>query len=334
MMELREPPRTAAEAKPDAAVRALLVLNLLAVAGLAAFLLLRPAGNGAADPERTREVASKLKAAGALDEAADRFAEYLEAEPGTPEARAKIAYSLGTTYMDRGQYEKALRWLYEAESLGAGSLAGDVGQKIVHALERLGRHHAAQAALQSRTRLQTAGTGEVQRSEEDPVVARIGEDEIHRSDLTQSLDEMPPEMARAFADPAQREELLEKYVADELLWRKAAKLEYDDDPQVRRTHAALLKQLAVSKFVEKEVLGKIQVAQEDLRNHFEANKSRFQPPPQEGEEPQPVAFEDVRAAVEQDYRRLKIHTAYQQLIDTELSTADVELYPERLADEG
>ena len=333
-MELREPPRTPTKARPDTAVRALLVVNLLAVLSLAGWLLLQggtKVGTSEAATEHTREVASKLKAAGALDEAAELFESYLAGEPGTPESRAKIAYSLGTTYLDRGQYERALRWFYEAESLGAGSLAGDVGQKVVHSLERMGRHHAAQAALGSRVRLPA---DEVQRSGEDPVVARLGTDEIRRSDLDRALDDLPPELARAFADPTRRQEFLKKYVADELLWRKAVKLEVDDDPEVRRAHAALLKQLTVNTFIEREVMSKIEVDEADLRNHFEARKSRFQPQPKEGEEPQPVTFEEVRGAVEQDYRRLKMQNAYNELIESELASENVELFPERLKDAG
>jgi len=321
--------------RPDSTLRALVGITLLAVLGLGAWIALRGGSQGGAREgatERTREVASKLKAAGALDEAAKLFEGYLAAEPGTSESRAKIAYSLGTTYLDRGQYEKALRWFYEAETLGAGSLSGDVGQKIVHSLERMGRHHAAQAALGNRVQL--PANDSVQRSGEDPVVAQIGTDEFRRSDLNRAMDDLSPELARAFADPSQRPEFLKKYVADELLWRKAVKLEVDDDPEVRRAHAALLKQLAVSKFIEREVMGKIEVDDADLRNHFEARKDRFQPQPKEGEEAEPVSFEDVRGAVEQDYRLLKMQSAYNALIESELATENVELFPERLKDAG
>jgi tetratricopeptide (TPR) repeat protein len=335
-MELRPPPQPATPAKTDALTRILLLAVLVTLLALGVLLLKKPVRNAAGDPTRWREVAGKLKAAGALDEAAAQFERYLASGQGDASARASIAYSLGTTYLDRGQYEKALRWFYEAESLGGGELQGEIAQKIVHSLERLGRHHAAQAALSSRTRLDQGGASgaPVERSEADPVVARIGQDEIRRSDLDRMLDEMPPELARSLADPSRREELLKQAVADELLWRKAAKLEYDNDPQVRRAHARLLRQLAVSKFVEREVVSKIAVDEADLRNHFEANKARFQPPPAEGGEAPPVRFEDVRAAVERDYRQFKIQAAYQELIDSELATEDVQLFPERLKDAG
>jgi parvulin-like peptidyl-prolyl isomerase len=68
---------------------------------------------------------------------------------------------------------------------------------------------------------------------------------------------------------------LRKYVADELIWRKAQKLEYDEDPDVRRRLDALFKQLVVEAFVGKEILGKIEVDPADLKTFHAANRARY-----------------------------------------------------------
>ena len=106
-----------------------------------------------------------------------------------------------------------------------------------------------------------------------------------------------PRRRRNSAAPQQRGELLKKYVADELLWRKAVKLEYDKDPQVRRSYEALLKQLAISKFVEQEVVTQIEVDPADLQNFFEANRARYE---KEGEN-----LEQMPPEAERDYRMSK-----------------------------
>jgi hypothetical protein len=333
-MELREPPSTNAAAAKDPLARGLLVVNLAAVLAVGLFLILRgpvssPDQEGA---ERQREVASKLKAAGAVEQAAALYERYLDAGDVEPESRARIAYSVATGYLGEGDYERALRWLYEAETIGAGKLSGEVSQKIVSCLERLGRHHAAQAALDSGSRLADPSSP-VQRAADDPVVARIGQEEIHRSEVLRALDALPPEMAPSLSDPSQRQELLQQFVAEELLWRKAAKLEYDQDPEVRRRHAALLKQLTVGRFVEEEVVGRIEVDEVDLRSFFEANKERYQQKESEDAPPKVPSFEQARPAVERDYRMSKIQAAYNEIIESELSTADVELHPERLQDD-
>ena len=323
-MELRSPPKPPPAPAEGRAVQALLIVNLLGLIALGAFLLLRSGTSAAADPgaaEHAREVASKLKAAGALDEAAALYEVYLEATDAPDDTRASIAYSLASTYLDDGRYEKALRWFYEAEALGVGELSDQLSKKVVHTLERLGRYHSAKAVLDSRVAFDPGPAAA--RSEDDPVVARIGEEEIPRSRVTALLDDLPPEAAARFQGP-QRAELLKKYVADELLWRKAVKLEYDRDPQVRRSYEALLKQLAISKFVEREVVSKIEIDPADLQNFFEANRARYE---KEGE-----TLEQMPPEVERDYRMSKLQSAYQEVIDSELATEDVQLYPERMGD--
>jgi tetratricopeptide (TPR) repeat protein len=327
-VELRQPPQPPVGSRSDGLVRALLVLILIVLVVLLV-LELRPAArrDGAATPEQTRQVAAKLQAAGALEEAAALYERYLRTGEMPSETRVGIAYSLGNNYLQAGELEKALRWYYEAETLGAGKLDEELAAKIVQSLERLGRFHAAQTALESRVQLDP---DTVHRAADDPVVARIGEDEIRRSEIDRALDDLPPEMAAGFASREARGEFLQKYVADELLWRKASKLQYDVDPEVQRQHAGLLKQLAVARFVEREVLSKVEVDEADLRNFFEANKERYRRSVAEGEPTQERSFEEVRPLAERDYRLQKMQSAYQQLIDSELATKEVELYPENL----
>jgi tetratricopeptide (TPR) repeat protein len=329
-MELREPPRGVDRQMTDKTSRGLLILILALLLALSLWLYLRP-GSARTDlstAARHREVAAKLQAAGALDEAAQLYAAYLQDSGAPDDQRARIAYSLGTNYMQSGDYEQALRWFYETEVLGAGDLSDELSSRIVHCLERLGRHHAAQAALENRVQMDPEG---VRRAEDDPVVARLGQTQIYRSEVMRALDSLPPEVASNFASPEGQQELLKKYVADELLWRQAVKLEYDRDPEVARRQTEVLKQLAVARFVEREVFDKIQVDEADLQNYFAANQDRYQQS-QDGAEAQEVTFDQVRQRVERDYQMFKMSAAYNELIDTELSTQDVELFPEKMGD--
>ena len=326
-MKLREPPNPPVTERSPLD-RWLLIANLaLLVLVLLVVVFRRSESEGTKRTEATRTLASRLKAAGALQQSTELYEDYL-AEAGTqaPETRAEIAYSLAKTYMESGAYERALRWFYEAESLG-GVAAEDIGPKIVHTLERLGRFHAAQAALEARSQM---AVDQVQRPADDPVVGRIGDDEIFRSEILRALDDLPPEIARNFSEPDARQEFLKKFVADELLWRKARKLEVDRDPEVLRQHSRMLKQLTIGKFLDAEIVGKIEIDEADLKNYFEVNRSRYEEPASGGAKPAPKSLAEVRPAVERDYRLGKIQGAYQALIDEEMSASDVELFPENL----
>ncbi len=330
-MELR-PPRLPPPPSPPAPGRrlvpALLVANLVAVilVGVAVLITPRPRPAAAERGERHREVASRLKAAGALDEAARRYERYLESADAPPEARAGVAYSLGTTYLELGEYERALGWLFEAEEAAAPELSAEIGKKIVHCLERLGRPLAASAALAARVELQPEAAA---RPASDPVVAVIGEREVRRSEVERALDDLPPALAAGYDAPAERARWLEKYVADELLWLKAVKLELDRDPAVLRGQEAISRQLAISRLVEKELVEKMTVDEADLATWFEAHRDRYRQGGEGGEEPR---LEKVRPAVERDYRLYKLESGYRQMIEAELTAAGVELFPERMKD--
>jgi tetratricopeptide (TPR) repeat protein len=321
-MDLRPPPVSAPSSPSRRGLYLLVLFNILLVIGLGLALWPRREARPGDDPARRRAVAAKLQAAGALDEAAAEWARYLEIADASAEERAGIAFSLGETLLEAGRYERALRWFYEAESLGAGDLADELGRRIVHCLERLGRHHAAEAAMGASVTLTPAAADPA-----DPVVARIGEDEIRRSRVERAFDDGPPEMRRAWSDAARRPDLLRRYVAEELLWRRARKLELDDDPEIRRRHAELLRQLVVAELVERELVAKIQADETDLRAWHKANPERYG-----GGDAEPRPFEEVRQTVERDYRLMKLDEGYQRLVESELAAAGVEIFPQRLED--
>ncbi len=331
-MDLRSPPTTPETSAKDGLVRLLLALCLLLLLAIAARLWLTPIGANA-NPDHLRRVASKLKAAGVLDEASALYATYLTTGSQPAEARAKIAYSLGNSYLDQGRHESALRWFYEAETLDTGELADEVGQRIVHCLESLGRTQAAQAALSARVQLDGGEAGSaVRRGDGDPVVARIGQREIRRSEVERSLDAMPAQVAKQLK--AQPEQLLRQYVADELIWRKAQKLEYDQDSEVLAHLTTLHKQLAVSKFAEREILSQITADPADLANFFTANLDRYRAPGAEDERAAEPKFEEVRSRVERDYRAQKARDAFQRMVESELAADEVELVVEAMTSQS
>jgi hypothetical protein len=328
-LELRAPPQAPAVA-PSRAPRlavCLLILSLAVLAGTLGAILWRGSRPATAHPvrdvERTRAIATQLQAAGVPLEAAALYERYLAEAAIEPPARAAVAYSLSTLYLDQGHYERALRWLYEAQADDRGELSEAIGQKIVHALEALGRVHAARAALGAQTQL-PSGPG-VQHAADDPVVAQLGEEAIYRSQVLASLDSLPPEIGRRFSGP---EAYLQQYVADELLWRKAQKLELDQDGEVRRASQEALKRFAIQKFIAREVVGKITVQESDLANFFAANRARYSPPAGD-KKAKAVSLSDVRGEVERDYRLGKVQAAYAELVGQELADSSVRLMPER-----
>ncbi len=292
IVKLRSPPASTSAQPAGVYSRTLLWLQLVVSLVLLSAVIF--VAGVSRDPSRaegavlTRQVASKLLSAGVIDEAASLYQDYLWSGEVSPDSHASIAFSLGNVYLDAGRYQEALRWYYEAETVGTsstsgglvtggqgGSITGEAARKIVHCLEKLGKLHQAQAVLASSTTLEAS---KLQHADADPLVARIGSREIRLSELLRALDELPPGLAEPYSGSAGKKAFLEKYVADELIWRKARKLEYDSDPEVLEQIQAATRQIVLGAFVEKEILGKVVPTDTDLETWYSAHKVRYREP--------------------------------------------------------
>ena len=230
--------------------------------------------------ETERELANKLRSVGLTNEAIAHYERYLTVADISPDSTAKTAYLIGTMYMDERNYEKALAWLYRAEIADPqSSLKSDISSKIVHCLERLERFSAARYALDSRSAL---GSSEEKPGDESAVsgriAAQIGNDTISVAQVDQAFDNLSPWAKQQFDSPEKKKDFLRRYVAEELLLRKALKLELNEDPHVRSQVEDATKKILVETIIKQELQDKITMEEDDLRNYFLANTIKYQEP--------------------------------------------------------
>ena len=220
-----------------------------------------------------RELANKLKSVGIAEEAIKEYENYFNLAQTDKRTRSNLAYTLGKLYMEEGNYEKALSWLYRVDMIDPDTpLKSEAGSKIVHCLETLEKFHAAEYALEARSSLEKNQKEELKGSE---VVAEIGTRKITLREVDEALDALPAWMKEQFNGSEKKVEFTRKYVADELFYRKAKKLEYDKDGELRKKTADFMKQLMINKILEEEIKDKITVAEDDLKNYFKANQDRY-----------------------------------------------------------
>lgn len=328
-MELRPTPLTAGSTAKAPAITVLGVVlgATVAVVVGAAVMLARGGSSVSAGGELEREVAVKLEAAGLTELAAQSWQRWLDSGSGSAQERAAVAGRLGVALVDRGRWEQGLALLYQAEALDEAALGPEHGAKVVHALEALGRTQAAKSTLSQRTRLET-GPAPAQPAGDtsDPVVATIDGEAIHRSRIDDAMAELPPSAAALFDGPEGRAQLLQQVVGEELLWRRARRLEVHNDPTVRRRLELAHRRLVVSTWLEREALAQ-EPTTSDLETFWAANRDRYRP--SEGAEPMPL--EQIRPVVEQDWKRQRLEGAWRDAVDRELAGGSVTLHPERLA---
>ncbi len=223
--------------------------------------------------EFRRELAGKLLSVGLINQAVEQYQLYLKENDLAPATRADIAFTIGKLCAEQGRYEDALTWLYQVEMLDPTTPhKTEVASKIVSCLERLGKYSAAAYTLEART---SSGSDKQEGTRGTKVVAKIGNDVITLEAIDRAIDTLPEWMRETLKDPAKKEEFVRHYVAEELLFRKAQRLEYDKDPQVRTQAEMALRQIMIQKVLEKEVKDKIKITDDDIALYHKANQDRY-----------------------------------------------------------
>ena len=224
-------------------------------------------------PSKQKTYANSLFSKGLEREAINAYERFLEIADGPAEDRAKIAYRIGSLYMEMGEYERALANLYRVEFERPDTeLGADVGQKIVACLERLEMTSQAQYELNSRTAIQPdseVGDGG------GAVIARIGKDEITMGDIDAALKNLPEWMRKEYESNAAKLEFAKQYVAHELLYRKAKRLGLDRTPQTRLKIAELIKNLMVRQVIESELKATVEITPADVELYYNANLDKY-----------------------------------------------------------
>lgn len=144
----------------------------------------------------------------------------------------------------------------------------------------------------------TSATGELPPAERERrarVVARVGETTITVGEFEDMLNEAPPPVRQAYADPARRREFLENVIQTTLLADEARRRGIDRTPEVassiRRILAQRLQQAAVLEAVTMD-----SISDADVRAYYEAHIGDYQQPEFRRAT---VIFLDDRAAAEQ-----------------------------------
>ncbi len=233
--------------------------------------LQQPAAQTSWSAENQRTLANKLKSQGLTNEAIEAYEHYALTAQLDPKQLANVSYAIGKLYMDSGQYEKALGWFYRTEIADPQTpLKAELGSKVINCLERSGKYNAAEYALGRRTSI-----NKTDRKTGTQVVAEVAGEKIYIEDIHEAIDSMPEWMRKQFESRERKAEFLRKYVADELLHRKAIKLEFDKDPAVRKQMKKVEREMLVNKVVEQELKDKITIEKADLQNYFKAHQDRY-----------------------------------------------------------
>jgi len=230
--------------------------------------------SGASKANIFKDAASKLHAAGLVRQAAGEYEKYLEKGNVDTKVRAKMSYSLGELYEEEGHLEKAISWFYKVELLDPQSnYVTEANKKIVTLLEKLKKFGAAKAFIKDKTTLSTDKDN--QKRKGAVVIAKVGEQNIYDYQLNEYVDSFQSRGKGDLKSGKVKQELLQKYVIDQILWQKSKRLGLEKEPAFVKKLENIPRQLLVEKLLKDEVEKKIKVDEVDLKNYFKANQEKF-----------------------------------------------------------
>jgi len=276
----------------------LLLIVLVALAGANLYVARsgpKPESPVAGDltAEQTKELAGKLAQRGLYQQAATAWQDYLAiAQVAAPE-RARIHFQIGDLLEKAGLYADAIEHYYRSEETAKlDDLGSQINAHVKECFERLGKFAALRYELMDRTSIdptQSAG---------GKVVAEIGAEKITEVQLDALIEESIEDQLtpmRAFMTPDQvneqkkraleqsrnpqaKQEFLQSWLAQEILYRQALDQRLGDEPEVKRLLHSLTRQALSRQMLDEQLASKINITDTDVQTYYIANKDKYVEP--------------------------------------------------------
>lgn len=286
--------------KPSKTVTVLLALVLIAVIiNIGIVFLLNANRNASVNsflPQATqKKLALKLEEQGLYDTAIEAWKVYLAEAAHSAKDRAMIWYRIGKLYQKKGDYEHALSGYYRSEShANVEDISDEIARNVSECLELMGKFTALSHELRDRVGM-APDSDNGKKTSDETVLAEIGPQKITRQDFKQHIESqidrqmaqfashLPLEqrnkqkeaLLKQVASPEKFKMLLNQYVLEEVLYRKAREENLTDDPEIRSLLSAQEKALLSRMVIEKEYKRKINITDSDLETYYKANEDHY-----------------------------------------------------------
>jgi len=120
-----------------------------------------------------------------------------------------------------------------------------------------------------------AGCAQKAAEQKGPYVAKVGSATITKSDLDREMQSLPDYAKQLFADEQGREKFLDELIKKEILYQEAVKKGLDKTPEFQRKVEDFRKLTLASELLEKEIVSKARVSDQDARDYYNKHKEEF-----------------------------------------------------------
>lgn len=279
--------------------RVLTVLLLLVLVALAAANLVVALSGEERGAERgtrgltsaqAKQLAAKLDQRNLPHQAAAVWRDYLSADDLTNDERARALYHIGTALKKAGRYAEAIEHFYRSELASPlDELSSPINAHVKECFEKLGKFSALRYELMDRTSLNPSEPAGGR------IVAEIGAEKITEADLDaqieraienqlapmeaylspEQLGEQKKRLLGQYRDPQARQEFLQTWLAQEILYRQALDEGLGDKPETKQVLEDLTRGVLSQQLMNQKLAAKINITETDVQTFYEANKAKY-----------------------------------------------------------
>ncbi len=280
------------------ALTVLLLIVLVALVGTNLYVTLsgkKPQSPrvGSLSVEQAREMAGKLAQRGLYRQAAAAWQDYLAAAQPTDAQRAQIHFQIGGLLEKAGLYGDAIEQYYRSEAAAElAELGPQINAHVKECFERLGKFSALRYEVMDRTSMnpgQSAGgkvvaeigAEKITESQLDALIEESIEDQLASMKAFMTAEQINEQRKRAleqFRSPQAKQEFLQSWLAQEILYRQALDQQVGEKPEVKRLVHSLARQALSRQMLDEQLASRIHVTETDVQTYYTANKEKYAEP--------------------------------------------------------
>jgi len=247
--------------------------------------------------EQAKLMAGKLSERNLYQQAAKVWQDYLASGKLTGPERARTLFQIGLALEKAGQYGDAVESYYRSETAAKlDELGPDINSHIKDCFQKMGKFSALRYELMDRTSFK--GPSEAG----SRAVAEIGAEKITDADLNAlvekridnqlspmaafmtagQLSEQKKKMLEEYKSPKSRQQFLQSWIAQEILYRQALDEQLAEKPEVKSVVDDVTRSILAQTIMSRQLADKINITDADLQTYYTANKDKYVEPAKAG----------------------------------------------------
>ncbi|MFC1504157.1 hypothetical protein ACFL6D_01935 [Spirochaetota bacterium] len=292
-----------------------LFLNII----LLIVLLAQGGYSGSVSEEELKEYANLLRSKELYAETVLEYKKYIQSTGLSEKKRANIYYIIGNIYKNEiYDYKKAMAaYLKVTQLMDRGEVYDEANKSIIECLDRMGRGLEAADALSMTTSLNRKNV-----SGDDVVLAKIGEHIITEAEIKAYIDSLPESIKSEIDIEKDRKQLILSYIFKNLLYRKAKRLQYENDQDYLRKLEDARKEIMIGELMNKEYFSRMDIKEKELLEYYNSHKREFKDPDTRKQ----LSFKDAFQSVKIGLTRKKISEKQTELFRELMQEENVQLF--------